>query len=98
MSYYLDGRVTAVFGTHTHVQTNDPRILPRGTGFITDIGMCGVKNSVLGVDKNIVINKFLTGMPARFDGASGKCMINGCIFTVDEKTGRCTAAEIISLM
>jgi calcineurin-like phosphoesterase len=55
--------------------------------------MCGVKDSVLGVDKDIVINKFLTGMPARFDAAKGDCMINGCIFTVDEKSGRCLSAE-----
>ncbi len=97
MGFYLDGRVSAVFGTHTHVLTADETVLPDGTGYITDIGMCGVKNSVLGVDKNIVINKFLTGMPARFDGASGKCMINGCIFTVDEKSGKCLSAERVSI-
>ena len=93
MGFYLDGRVSAVFGTHTHVLTADERILPGGTGYITDIGMCGVKDSVLGVDKDIVIGKLRTGMPARFDPAEGSCMINGCIFTVDEKTGRCTAVE-----
>lgn len=93
MGFYLDGRVSAVFGTHTHVLTADEEILPGGTGYITDIGMCGVKDSVLGVDKDIVINKFLTGMPARFDPAQGCCMINGCIFTVDEKSGKCLSAE-----
>ncbi len=93
MGFYLDGRVSAVFGTHTHVLTADERVLPDGTGYITDIGMCGVKDSVLGVDKDIVIGKFLTGMPARFDGAQGSCMINGCIFTVDEKSGKCLSAE-----
>lgn len=93
LAYYLDGRVSAVFGTHTHVLTNDERILPAGTGYITDIGMCGVENSVLGVKKELIIEKFMTNMPVRFDAAEGDCMINGCIFTVDEKTGRCTAVE-----
>ena len=93
MGFYLDGRVSALFGTHTHVLTADERVLPKGTGYITDIGMCGVKDSVLGVDKDIVISKFLTGMPVRFDSAHGDCMVNGCIFTVDENTGRCLSAE-----
>ncbi|MBQ3135898.1 MAG: TIGR00282 family metallophosphoesterase [Clostridia bacterium] len=93
MGFYLDGKVSALFGTHTHVLTADERVLPGGTGYITDIGMCGVKDSVLGVDKDIVISKFLTGMPVRFDGAKGSCMINGCIFTVDEKSGKCISAE-----
>lgn len=93
MGFYLDGRASAVFGTHTHVLTADERVLPGGTGYITDIGMCGVKDSVLGVDKDIIIEKFLTGMPARFDSAEGSCMINGCIFSIDEKTGRCLSVE-----
>lgn len=97
LAFYLDGRVSAVFGTHTHVLTADERVLPEGTGYITDIGMCGVKNSVLGVDKDIVIQKFRTGMPCRFDSANGKCMINGCIFTIDDKTGRCMSAERVSI-
>ena len=96
MGFYLDGRVSALFGTHTHVLTADERVLPKGTGYITDIGMCGVKDSVLGVDKDIVIGKFLTGMPVRFDGAQGACMINGCIFTVDERTGKCLSVERVS--
>ena len=95
--YYADGRVSAVFGTHTHVQTADEQILPNGTGYITDLGMCGVIDSVLGVDKNIVIEKFRHGMPTRFDGATGDCMINGCIFTIDSKTGKCTSVETIDL-
>lgn len=95
LAYYLDGRVSALFGTHTHVLTNDDRILEKGTGYISDIGMCGVIDSVLGVEKNIVIEKFRNNMPVRFDNAKGKCMINGCIFTVDEKTGRCTATEVV---
>ena len=95
LAYYLDGRVSAVFGTHTHVLTNDDRILEKGTGYITDIGMCGVIDSVLGVDKDIVIDKFKTNMPTRFDGAKGKCMVNGCIFTIDEKSGKCIGTEIV---
>ena len=98
LAYYLDGRVSAVFGTHTHVLTADERVLPGGTGYITDIGMCGVENSVLGVKKEVVIEKFLTSMPVRFDAASGECMLNGCIFTVDEKSGKCTAAEAVRIL
>lgn len=97
LGFFLDGEVSAFFGTHTHVLTNDADILPGGTGYITDIGMCGVIDSVLGVDKNIIIEKFRTNMPAKFNPANGPCMINGCIFTIDEKTGKCTAAETIDL-
>ncbi len=93
LGFYLDGRVSALWGTHTHVQTSDEAILPSQTGYITDLGMCGVKDSVLGVDKNIVISKFRTGLPVRFDAAEGSCMLNGCLFTVDEKTGRCLSIE-----
>ena len=95
MGYYLDGRASVVFGTHTHVATADEQILPRGTGYITDIGMCGVIDSVLGVDKHIVIDKFRNNMPVRFDNARGKCMINGCIFNIDEKTGKCLDTETV---
>ena len=98
LAYYLDGRVSALFGTHTHVLTADDRVLPGGTGYITDIGMCGVENSVLGVKKEVVIEKFMTNMPVRFDAASGECMLNGCIFTVDEKNGRCTATETVRIL
>lgn len=95
MGFYLDGRVSAVFGTHTHVLTADNTVLGNGTGYITDIGMCGVKNSVLGVDKDIVINKFRFNMPQRFDKAQGASMINGCIFTIDKATGKCTSTELV---
>ena len=97
LAYYLDGRVSAFFGTHTHVLTNDDRILSGGTGYISDAGMCGVIDSVLGVEKDIVINKFINNMPARFDHAKGRCMINGCIFTIDEKSGKCLSTEIVRL-
>ena len=98
LAYYLDGRISALFGTHTHVLTADERVLPGGTGYITDIGMCGVQNSVLGVKKEVVIEKFMTNMPVRFDAASGECMLNGCIFTIDEKSGRCTSAEAVRIL
>lgn len=96
MGFYLDGKVSALFGTHTHVLTADARVLPEGTGYITDIGMCGVKNSVLGVDKDVIIRKFRTNMPERFDSARGECMINGCIFTIDDKSGKCILAQTVN--
>lgn len=96
MGFYLDGRVSALFGTHTHVLTADNYVLPKGTGYITDVGMCGVKESVLGVDKDIVIEKFRFNMPQRFDKAQGASMVNGCIFTIDTKNGKCTATETVS--
>lgn len=97
LAYYLDGRVSAVYGTHTHVLTYDNRILSKGTGYITDVGMCGVTDSVLGVEKQIVIDKFMTNMPVRFDYAKGPCTIGGCIFTIDDKTGKCLDTEIVRL-
>lgn len=93
MGFFLDGRVSAVFGTHTHVQTSDEQILPDGTGYITDVGMCGVADSVLGVKKEIIVKKMLDNMPARFDAADGECMINGCVFEIDEKSGKCLSVE-----
>ncbi len=97
MGYYLDGRVSAVFGTHTHVMTADAEILPKGTGYITDLGMTGPVNSVLGVKPEISIGKIKTGMPARFDTADGECMINGCIFEIDKNTGLCTGTEPLNI-
>lgn len=96
MGFYLDGRVSAVFGTHTHVLTADNCVSDNGTGYITDVGMCGVKNSVLGVDKDIVIDKFRFNMPKRFDKATGPSMANGCIFTIDKSSGKCTSTELVS--
>ncbi len=98
MGFYLDGKVSAVFGTHTHVQTADEQVLPKGTGYITDLGMTGTVQSVLGVQPDIIIEKFKTNMPARFDYAkNSENMVNGCIFTVDEKTGQCTGVKRILL-
>ena len=97
LAKYLDGRVTAVFGTHTHVQTADEKVLAKGTGYITDAGMCGPVDSILGVKNEIIIRKFLTKMPARHEEASGDAMINGCLFTVSTENYRCIKAERISL-
>lgn len=93
MGYYLDGKVSAVFGTHTHVQTSDVQILPEGTGYITDVGMTGTIHSVLGVKTEIIIEKFKTKLPQRFDLASGDCKMECVIFDIDDKTGKCTDAE-----
>ena len=93
---YFDGRISAVFGTHTHVQTADARILPNGTGFITDIGMCGPENSILGVECKAVIDKLRLHMPRRFDVAKGRISATGALFTIDSSTGRALSAEGIS--
>lgn len=95
MGYYLDGRVSAVFGTHTHVQTADDTILPKGTGYITDLGMTGPVHSVLGMEKSIVIDRFLNGMPQRFEVAYGEGQFSGCIFEIDEETKKTVATERI---
>lgn len=97
MGYYLDGRVSAVYGTHTHVQTSDAKILPKGTGFITDLGMTGPKNSILGVKPETSIEWLRTGMPTRFETADGPCMLNGCIFGIDKKSGKCFSVEPLSI-
>lgn len=97
LGYYLDGRVSAVFGTHTHIQTADARILPAGTGFLTDLGMTGPIQSVLGVQPELVIRRSMTKMPVRFDLASGDCHMDGAVFSIDEKTGLTTAVERISI-
>jgi len=88
LAAYADGRVSAFFGTHTHIQTADARVLPNGTGFITDLGMCGVENSVLGVKSENVIQALKTGLPTRFNPAEGEMIMDVCIFDIDEKTGK----------
>lgn len=97
LARYLDGRVSAVFGTHTHVLTADAQILPGGTGFITDLGMTGPKDSILGVEPEKSISFIRTGMPARFSAAEGSCFLNGCLFEIDETTGKCLSAESVTL-
>jgi metallophosphoesterase (TIGR00282 family) len=94
MGYYLDGRIGAVVGTHTHVPTSDTRILPGGTGYVTDLGMCGALHSVLGMETERVIERFLTQMPNRFDPVdSGPAVFNSVLITFDEDSGRTTAIE-----
>lgn len=93
LGFYVDGRVSAVFGTHTHVQTSDEQILPRGTGYITDVGMTGVIDSVLGVKKEISIKKMKEHIPLRYENADGPCKMECVIFDIDENTGKTTAVE-----
>lgn len=85
MGHYLDGEVTAIFGTHTHVQTADEKILPKGTGYITDIGMTGPKNSVIGMDINVSIKRFETTLPEKYKIATGECILNSVIFHLDSE-------------
>ncbi len=88
LGWYLDGRVSAVIGTHTHVQTADERVLPGGTAFITDAGMTGPRDSIIGMGREEVLQRFLTQLPARFDVASGPVQLNAVVVEVDEETGR----------
>ena len=97
LAYYLDGRVSAIFGTHTHVQTADESILPNGTGFITDVGMTGPIRSVLGVKPELVIQKMRSKMPVRFDLAGGDCHMDCVLFIIDDKTGKTTAVERLKI-
>lgn len=95
MGYYLDGRCSALFGTHTHVQTSDEQILPNGTGYITDIGMTGPYYSVLGVDPLLAIEKMKTQLPVRFKNNDGPCVLEGCLIEIDETTGKTVNIERI---
>jgi metallophosphoesterase (TIGR00282 family) len=93
MGWHLDGMVTAVIGTHTHVQTADERILPKGTAYLTDAGMTGPHDSIIGVEVEAAMSRFLTGMPSRFDVASGNPRLNAVVIEADEQTGRAVAIE-----
>jgi calcineurin-like phosphoesterase len=88
MVYSFDGRISVMFGTHTHVPTADEEILPRGSGYITDLGMCGPKNGILGTDRDAVIRKFRTMLPTAFSVAEGETVAMGAIFDVDTDSGR----------
>lgn len=94
---FLDGRVSAVFGTHTHCQTSDETIFPKGTAYITDLGMTGPKDSVLGREVEPVLQRFLTGVPHKFDVANGDPVLEGAIVDVDMKTGRARGIERIRI-
>lgn len=93
MAWMLDGRVSAVWGTHTHVQTADEEILPNGTGRITDLGMTGPCRSILGVKPELSIKKLRGDLTGRYEPADGPCRLEGCIFTVDDRSGRCVGVE-----
>ncbi|SFQ39450.1 TIGR00282 family metallophosphoesterase [Salibacterium halotolerans] len=97
MGWFLDGRVTAVAGTHTHVQTADNRILPGGTGYISDAGMTGPMDGILGMKKEDIIHKFLTNLPVRFEVADGREQLNGVLFHIDDKTGSTKKVERIQI-
>ncbi len=97
LGFYADGRVSALFGTHTHVATADEQILPQGTGFITDVGMTGPVLSCLGVKPELSIEKMRSKLPVRFTVADGDCAMDAVLFTLDDQTGRTTAVQRIRL-
>ncbi len=97
LGWFLDGKVSAVLGTHTHVQTADERILPQGTAYITDVGMTGAFDSVIGMKKDIIIKKFLTLMPARYDVAKRDVWLQGVIVNIDDETGKSFSIERLNL-
>jgi metallophosphoesterase (TIGR00282 family) len=96
MGWYLDGQATAVVGTHTHVQTADARVLPQGTAYLTDVGMTGPHDGVIGVEKAAVIGRFLNALPTRFETASGDPRLHAVVVTADPATGRATAIDRVS--
>lgn len=95
--YYVDGKVSAVIGTHTHVQTADEKILPGGTAYITDVGMTGPNDSVIGIEKGQIIERFLTSMPMRFETAKGEGIFSALVVEINEETGRATAVQRLQL-
>ena len=97
MGWHLDGKATVMVGTHTHVQTADDRVLPQGTAYITDVGMTGPHDGVIGVDRHAIVTKFLSGMPQRFETARENPRLNGVIVDADEKTGKALAIKRLSL-
>ena len=98
MVYYLDGRVTAVWGTHTHVQTSDCRVFPGGTGYITDLGMTGPCDSIIGMKPEQPISRFLGNPPGRFETAGGPAKIEGAVFEVDADSGKCVSVEALRIL
>ena len=95
LGWYLDGRVSAVLGTHTHIQTADERVLPKGTAYLSDTGMTGPADSVIGIKTSIAVGKFLTGVPVRLEAADGPGQLNGVLVEVEPSTGRAAAIERI---
>src|SRR6266851_3203369 len=93
MGWYLDGRASAVVGTHTHIPTADARVLPGGTAYVTDVGMVGPRDGCIGMDKDVVLQRFLTGVPNRFVVASGIVTFNAVLVTISASTGRATSIQ-----
>ena len=98
MAWYLDGRVEAVWGTHTHVPTADCQVLPKGTGFLSDLGMTGPRLSVLGIKPELSLNLFLGGLPKRYEEAEGPCKLDACKFVVDTQAHRCLEVRRVDLI
>lgn len=98
MAWYLDGRVQALWGTHTHVPTADTQILPQGLGFVTDLGMTGPAQSVLGICPEMAINRFLGGLPRRFEPVPGPCKLESVVFSIDTEARACVGVERVDLM
>ncbi|MGE4291239.1 MAG: TIGR00282 family metallophosphoesterase [Desulfovibrio sp.] len=100
LGWHLDdrtgGRVSALVGTHTHVQTNDARVLPGGMGYVTDLGMCGPRDGCLGMKSGPIVQRFLNGLPAKFDVAGGVAVLQGALFDIDESTGRARSVRLIN--
>ncbi len=97
LAAYFDGRVTALYGTHTHVPTADACVLPHGTGYVTDLGMCGADGGILGIDTQTVLSRYLTGLPTRFAAAEGNFFADAVIFSVDESTRKTLGVERVRL-
>ena len=96
MGWYLDGECTAVLGTHTHVQTADERVLPGGTAYISDVGMTGPMDSVIGVERDLVIKRFLTALPTEFKVAKDRPGLNAVVIDTDDATGRATGIQRVA--
>lgn len=97
MKHFLDGKVTVIFGTHTHVQTADEEVTEKGTAYITDIGMTGPKNSVIGMDTDVALKRFLTSLPERYKLAEGNCILNGCIIEINDENCRAVSVERVNI-
>ncbi len=97
MMYHLDSKVSVLFGTHTHIPTADETVTPRGMGYITDLGMTGAEDSILGVKKEIILKRFITGIGQKFEYEYGRAMLSGAVFTIDDISGRCTGVKRISV-
>ena len=96
IGYAYDGRINVIFGTHTHVKTDDLQILPKGTGYITDVGMCGESGGIIGMDASVVVERMRTHLPLPFKAASGVCRADGAIFTLDTSSGKVSSVKSVA--